>query len=93
MFLPSSRGSMSTLSNIEDLTDDAPEHLPAQSQDGDFSTAKENRYFDSLAFPDKLTNVSNLMLDVVGVGARAHFHFFDLDYRMLFRPMGFLFCS
>lgn len=78
-------------SNIEYLTDNAPEHLSAQFRMRDFSTAKENRYFDSLAFPDKLTNVSDLMLDVVGVGARAHFHFFDLDYRMLFRPMGFLF--
>jgi hypothetical protein len=79
------------LGDILHLIDDTPKHLPAQFWVRDFPAAKKNRDFDPLAFADELTNVADLVLDVVRVGARTHFDFFDFDNRMFFRPMGLFF--
>src|SRR5581483_8234175 len=79
------------LGDVLQLVHHAAQHLPAQLRVRDLPAAKENRNLDSLSLLDELANVSHFVLDVVGVRARAHFDFLDLDQRVLLRPVRFLF--
>src|SRR5687767_1995012 len=75
------------LGDVLHLHNHALEHLSAQFRMGNFSAAEENRDFDSLPFADELANVAYFMLDVVSIGARTHFNFFDFHDRRLFAAM------
>src|ERR687891_188424 len=55
-----------------------------------FSPAKKNRHFDPLTSLNELTNVSDLMHDIVRIRARSHFDFLDLHNGMFLWPMRFL---
>src|SRR4030095_15688672 len=78
------------LGDVLQSTDHAGKHLLAQLGMGDFPTAKEHRYFHSLAFLDELANIAHLVLHVMSIGTRAHFYFLDLNNRG-FGSMRFLF--
>lgn len=78
------------LCNVYNLIDHPTQHLPAQLRMGDLATAKEDRNLDTLAPLYELTDVTDLMFYVMGVGSRTHFHFFDFHNRMFFGSVSFL---